>query len=404
MKQLIGSICLVAGTSIGVGTLALPITLSQLGIINTLWYMAIVWGVMYFSAIVSLELNLRVGKGLPLGNLGKHFSGHMAQLIGNISLVLLMYALLSAYFSAGTSVTYKILQSFGFDMSKGIVNKLYLSVNFIILCLHLKWIDQINRVLFYGLVGIMIIVSCTFLMDVDPAHLPLWEESTNQLKPWAKITPIMFTAFGFQVIFHTLTNYCNRDKLKLKRAFFWGSSLTALIYLFWTGSILGVLYKHDPVIYSKMLTSSIDITELMTALSNIIAWPNLRLLFWAIISLAVITSFIGVGIGLSTALESILKWPAKTSARLKYIISTLLAVLPAYFVATNYQDIFIGALSFAGMILAVIALILPLYLLIKSNKQNPKVFYKITQNPVAIAFGFAFAFWIIGCEVLNLMS
>ncbi len=404
MKQLIGSICLVAGTSIGVGTLALPITLSQLGIINTLWYMAIVWGVMYFSAIVSLELNLRVGKGLPLGNLGKYFSGHMAQLIGNISLVLLMYALLSAYFSAGTSVTYKILQSFGFDMSKGIVNKLYLSVNFIILCLHLKWIDQINRVLFYGLVGIMIIVSCAFLMDVDPAHLPLWEESPNQLKPWAKITPIMFTAFGFQVIFHTLTNYCNRDKVKLKRAFFWGSSLTALIYLFWTGSILGVLYKHDPVIYSKMLTSSIDITELMTALSNIIAWGNLRLLFWAIISLAVITSFIGVGIGLSTALESILKWPAKTPARLKYIISTLLAVLPAYFIATNYQDIFIGALSFAGMILAVIALILPLYLLIKSNQQNPKVFYKITQNPVAIAFGFAFAFWVIGCEILNLMS
>jgi tyrosine-specific transport protein len=403
MKQLIGSICLVAGTSIGVGTLALPITLSQLGIINTFWYMAMVWGIMYFSAIASLELNLRAGKGLPLGNLGKHFSGRIAQLIGNISLILLMYALLAAYFSAGTSVTYKILDSLGLAVSKNFVNKLYILVNFVILCLHINWIDQINRVLFYGLVAIMIIVSGAFLMDIDPGHLPLWQESAGQLKSWAKLTPVMFTAFGFQVIFHTLTNYCNKDKVKLKRAFFWGSLLTALIYLLWTGSILGVLYKHNPTIYEKMLSSNIDVAELMTALSSIIAWSNLRMLFWIIVSLAVITSFIGVGIGLSTALESIIHWPKNTSVRIKYFLSTLLAVTPAYFVATNYQDIFINALSFAGMILAVIALILPLYLLIQSNKQNPDVFYKITTHPLAISFGFIFAFWVIGCEIFNLI-
>lgn len=403
MKHLIGSICLVAGTSIGVGTLALPITLSQLGIINTFWYMALVWGVMYFSAIASLELNLRAGKGLPLGNLGKFYSGRGAQIIGNLSLVLLMYALLSAYFSAGTSVTQKILGSLGFDLTKDFVSQLYILINFIILCLHLTWIDKINRVLFYGLVGIMLVVSWAFTMDMDPGHLPLWEETAEHFKSWTKITPILFTAFGFQVIFHTLTNYCNRDKIKLKRAFFWGSLLTAVIYLFWTCSILGVLYNHNPEIYKKMVTGGIDVAELMAALSNIISWSNLRLLFWVIVSLAVITSFIGVGIGLSTALESIISWPKNTPNRLKYLISTAVAVTPAYFIATNFQDIFISALSFAGMVLAVIALILPLYLLMKSNKQAPTVYYKITTNPIAITFGLGFAFWVIGCEVLNLV-
>ncbi len=404
MKHLIGSICLVAGTSIGVGTLALPITLSQLGIIHTFCYMAVVWGVMYFSAIASLELNLRAGQGLPLGNLGKFYSGRIAQLIGNLSLVLLMYALLAAYFSAGTSVTYKILQSLDYDVSKSFVNKLYIFVNFIILCLNLKWIDTINRLLFYGLIAIMLVVSSAFIMDIDSGHLPLWEESSYHIKSWSKLTPIMFTAFGFQVIFHTLTNYCNKDKVMLKRAFFWGSILTAFIYLFWTCSILGVLYNHSPEIYNKMLNNRIDVAELMTALSDIIAWANLRMFFWIIVSLAVITSFIGVGIGLSTALESIVHWPKKAPNRMKYIFSTLLAVTPAYFIATNFQDIFISALSFAGMVLAVIALILPLYLLIKSNQKNPTVFYKITTNPIAIAFGFVFAFWVIGCEILNLIS
>lgn len=64
---------------------------------------------MYYTSLINLELNLKAGKGLTLGALGKYFSGHTAQIIGMVSLKLLSYALLAVFIYGGSSILQKLL-------------------------------------------------------------------------------------------------------------------------------------------------------------------------------------------------------------------------------------------------------------------------------------------------------
>ncbi|MGG2344011.1 aromatic amino acid transport family protein [Rickettsia amblyommatis] len=42
-------------------------------------------------------------------------------------------------------------------------------------------------------------------------NLPLFSPNCKEISIWGVVTPVVFTSFGFQVIFHTLTNYCNKN-------------------------------------------------------------------------------------------------------------------------------------------------------------------------------------------------
>ena len=99
-RKLLTAILLVAGTSIGGGTVALPMVLANLGVLPSAILMVMVWGLTYYMSLLSVELNLQLDYGLSLGKLGERFSGRGARLIGEISIKALSYALLAAYLSA----------------------------------------------------------------------------------------------------------------------------------------------------------------------------------------------------------------------------------------------------------------------------------------------------------------
>ena len=152
MKKLILSICLVAGTSIGAGMIALPMALCKIGILPTIVLILGVWFFMYLSSLIGAEINLRAGPGLPLGKLGSLYSGPIASSIGTVSLILLIYALLCAYLYGGAS----ILQSFfashlGWSPElKGIV-LIYTLLLASVLAAPVGSVLEVNRVLFGSL-------------------------------------------------------------------------------------------------------------------------------------------------------------------------------------------------------------------------------------------------------------
>ena len=63
LKPLHSAILLIAGTSVGAGMLALPVGMSQLGFIPSVLLMTWVWYIMYLSALLMLEVNLRFEPG-----------------------------------------------------------------------------------------------------------------------------------------------------------------------------------------------------------------------------------------------------------------------------------------------------------------------------------------------------
>lgn len=400
MHKQIGAILLVAGTCIGSGMIALPMVLAKLGLIPSVLLMLAVWFIMYYTSLINLELNLQAGHGLSLGALGRLFSGKTAEFIGVISLKLLSYSLLAVFIYGGSSILQEWLASkLSINLSFHTIATYYALIVMGLLIFPIKMIDYFNRLLFLGLLLVIAILIGGLAISVDWSHLPLFSNHYRDLSVWTAIIPVVFTSFGFQVIFHTLTNYCNKEPRVLKQAFFWGSLIPALVYIIWTSSILSVVYHDNSQFYSQMVSGQVEIGELILILSGIAKWQTVQLLIWWISILAIATSVLGVGVGLCDSLKSIMLKKISHSG-LRNLLASVATVIPAYLIVIFVPNAFIAVLGFAGMILAVIAVILPVYLFKQMDTQA--FYYPELKYQSLIFFSTAVAVIVIISEIFNM--
>ena len=398
MHKQIGAIMLVAGTCIGSGMIALPMMLAKLGLIPSILLMLILWLVIYYTSLVSIELNLQANKGLTLGALGKKFSGKIAEIIGTGSYKILSYALLAVYLYGGSSVIQKMLALNG-ELDFNNIATVYALAAMLFLLLPLKYIDYVNRLLFIGLIAVVAILVAGLLSIINWSNLPLIASNYQDISIWQAIIPIAFTCFGFQVIFHSLTNYCHKDPIILKRAFFWGSLIPAIVYIIWTGSIMSAVYQNDPNFYAQMINGEVEVGDLVKALSHISQNSLVQILVWWLSILAIITSVLGVGLALCDSIKDML--PKAMNASLRHVLSPIITITPAHLVAILLPNAFIAALGFAGMILVVIAILLPIYLL---SKIKGKAFhYPELKYKWLLMLSAGVGLVIMLCEIANML-
>ena len=91
-----------------------------------------------------------------------------------------------------------------------------------------------------------------------------------ELKDIASIIFVVFTSFGYQVVFHTLRDYCGNDVKMLKNAFFYGSIIPLFLYISWTFVVLSVIYNNDINFYNLIIDGNIDAGILVDKLSKIL--------------------------------------------------------------------------------------------------------------------------------------
>ena len=399
MQKQLGSILLVAGTCIGSGMIALPLVLAKVGLVPSMGLMIITWAVVYYTSLLNLNLNLQAGKGLSLGDLGHYFSGPIAGTLGVLSLKLLSYALLAVYIYGGSSVLQQLVHQSNLNFSA--MASVYALIAILFLCFPLQWLDYINRFLFMGLIGIFAVLMLGLTSLVDWTDLPLWGAHYKDVMSWKTLIPVVFTSFGFQVIFHTLTNYCGGNSALLKRAFFWGSIIPAAVYILWTSNVLSVIYHQNPDFYQQMVLGKSEVGDLIKALSRIAQWPALQLLVWWVSLLAIVTSVIGVGVGLQESLKTMIS-PWISSSFHQTVVSSILTIMPAYVIALLVPNAFITVLGFAGMILAFIAILLPGYLFFQSKSST--IFYPVLNHRGLLLCSIVFGMVVILCKLFNMIS
>lgn len=401
MQKQIGSIMLVAGTCIGSGMIALPMLLSKIGIVPSVILMMLVWLLMYASSLTMVELSLQSGKGLPIGALGRKYSGKIAELIGTTSFKILSFALVAVYIHAGSSVIQKMLQFYtGISYDFNIVCGIYTLLSFLIFVLPMRYIDHVNRLIFVGLLGVIAVLIIGLCLKAQWFNLPLIAPQSDDFSAWHLLIPVVFGSFGFQGSCHSFVQYCRLDKNLLNKALLWGSFIPLIVYSIWTASSLAVIYQANPEFYADMSAGKVDVGDLVQQLSILAELPSMQLLVWWVSILAILTSLLGVGLGLFDAVKHML--PSNRLATLSQnILASIITVVPAYCIAVMIPHAFISVLSFAGMILVVIAILLPVYLFYKATIHQPNyaVLKKKWLLPV-IAFAGVF---IVLCEIMNLV-
>ncbi|XVN42323.1 MAG: aromatic amino acid transport family protein [Candidatus Rickettsia vulgarisii] len=119
--------------------------LAKLGIIPSVVLILLTWVVVYYTSLITVELNLQANQSLSLGALGKYFSGIISETIGTLNLKLLLYSVLAVYIYGGASILQKLLNT---NQSLINIESWYAIIAGLLLLLPIKFLDYINRILY----------------------------------------------------------------------------------------------------------------------------------------------------------------------------------------------------------------------------------------------------------------
>jgi tyrosine-specific transport protein len=405
MQKQLRAISILSGTAIGSGMISLPIVLAHIGIVPSIFLMIICAFMTYISALIRTELNLHSDSRFTLELVGLKFSGKGAAFIGNISLRLLQFSLMSAYIYGLSSVIGAGSCTLKLVVATGI---------FILLAFSSHKIICVNQKLFAALLFVIIASVICMVFRINLFTLP---HNTNSilLPQFCVILPTLFTSFGFQGSLHSITKFCNNDPKLIGISCFFGSFLPAILYIAWITGVIALIASTQPALFQKMAMHGIDINELIQSLCSISNAHVIKSAVFTISTLAIITSIIGVGLALvddlDLAIESVWKRFAcrvKNRRTPKLFVtectmrklSAFIAVAPSTIVAILVPNAFVKVLSFAGMILAIIAIFLPAFLLTKIKEPRQ---FKLLRQKTWIFLCVIFGVIIVLCEVINII-
>lgn len=359
MKKQFGAICLLAGTAIGSGMLSLPIVLAKCGIVNSCLLFIFFAFLTYISSLIRCDLNINSNATNSLPEVGEIFGGHYFKIAGEITIKLLMFSLISAYIFGLSSV---ISSHFGYNPVLTSLGCIVFAGT--ILYFPAKTLICINQQMFIFMMATLII-----LVGFLTYYLPI-----NELPPcFAKdfsflhgTLPLIFTSFGFQGSLHNMTKHVQNDKKMIQQACLWGSIIPAIIYAFWTICILTIVFNSSPTFFRKMVLEPVEVGDLVKILTKS---ANASYIHWSLFivsTLSILTSLIGVMLSL---FEPFVKKSSRTRPFLKTTSSVLKTLTVPSIVALSIPNAFIRVLNISGILLAIIAIIIPCLLHLKI--QNP---------------------------------
>ena len=108
-----------------------------------------------------------------------------------------------------------------------------------------------------------------------------------------------------------------------------------------------------------------------------------------------------MGLGLCDSIKPMIPSRLESSS-LRNILASIITIMPAYLIAIFVPNAFISVLGFAGMILVIIAILMPIYLFnkIKIKKLN----YTELSNKYLVTLSVIVGLIIIICQIFNMLS
>ncbi|WP_118789269.1 aromatic amino acid transporter [Haemophilus haemolyticus] len=366
MNKTVGSTLLVAGTMIGAGMLAMPLTSAGIGFGFTLVLLLGLWALLTFSALLFVELYQTAESDAGIGTLAEQYFGKAGRIVATAVLIIFLYALIAAYISGGGSLLKDLLpESFGDKVSILLFTVIFGS--FIVIGTHS--VDKINRVLFFVMLAAFAVVLSLMLPEIKFDNL-MATPIDNALIISA--SPVFFTAFGFHGSIPSLNKYLDGNIKALRISILVGSAITLCAYILWQMSTHGLLTQNE---FLQILKEDATLNGLVKATLAITGSNMIAGAVKLFSTLALVTSFLGVGLGLLECIEDLLKRSFNISAG--RISLGLMTFIPPLVFALFYPEGFILALGYAGQMFAFYAVVLPVSLVWKARRAHTNLPYKV---------------------------
>lgn len=362
--HILGGVAITAGTAIGAGMFSLPIVSSSMGFGWSLVCMALAWYAMYHASMLILEVNLHFNRGESFYTIVKGILGKKWAIFNSVIFASLFYILNYAYISGGSAIVNKILiTNIDVELSQGVASIFFMLFAGFFVWLSTKAVDRILVILItaMSLTFIMAVSDLTLLAQYDNLMPKVRSNDSGYLYIFAAL-PFYLTSFGFHSNIPSLVKYYGKKPEVIAKTILLGSFFCIVIYSFWLISTLGNLNSQN---YSSISEGGGTIYSLVIALNQVTNNLHLSELLNYFANMAVLSSFLGVSLGLFDFLADKLQFSDDGIGRLKTALCTF---IPPAIGSYLYPDGFIMAIGFAGLLLAINALIIPSFMVKKSRK------------------------------------
>lgn len=351
-NKTLGGILLVAGTSIGAGMLALPISTGAGGFFYSIALFLVCFAYMLMNLFLLLEANLyEPSMEANIISMVKKRLGTVAQIVGWLSFLLLFYAVAAAYFSGVGSLVVKVIHGSAETTSEVDIIMICVATVFGAVVFFGAWVvDFINRFFMIALIA----AYFTLVFSVAP-HVKLTHLSNGNPKYLLAAVPIVVLSFTSHLILPSLRMYLQNNVPQLKRVLLYGSLAPLFFYIVWEFLILGVLPPGGE--YS--LASIIHLPQpagLIHALQYYLGVGWVAVVIGCFSFFALVTSLLAVLLGLIDFLADGFQIKKTVWGRIRLLLMT---ILPPLFFAIGYPAGFLLAISYAGVFAAILFGILP---------------------------------------------
>ncbi|HCT5597273.1 TPA: tyrosine transporter TyrP [Klebsiella oxytoca] len=375
-NRTLGSILIVAGTTIGAGMLAMPLASAGVGFGVTLALLITLWALMCYTALLLLEVYQHVPADMGLGSLAARYLGRYGQWATGFCMLFLLYALTAAYISgAGELLASSLNQWLDWTLPPAAGVLIFTAIGGTVVCIGTSLVDLFNRFLFSAKIiflAIMLALLLPHIHQINLLTLPLQQGLA------LSAIPVIFTSFGFHGSIPSIVSYLGGDIRKLRRVFIIGSFIPLVAYIFWQLATLGSI---DSPAFTALLVQNAGLNGLLEAIREVVASSHVELAVHLFADLALATSFLGVALGLFDYLADLFQRQNSAGGRLQ---SGLITFLPPLAFALFYPRGFVMALGYAGVALAVLALMLPSLLVMKSRQQHPDAPWRVAGGSAAL--------------------
>ncbi len=332
MGHVLGGTLLIAGTTIGVGMLALPVVTGPGGFIPSMIIYLVCWAFMLCTGLLLVEVSLWMPKDTSFISMAEKMLGPIGRNIFWVVYLFLFATVMVAHAAGGGAV---LLDITGWNLPNWAAVMVYSSVLAPVVYLGANSVDRLNMVLISGVViSYFAFLSVSFQsVDIELLKYAHWG------KAWYAL-PILFTAFTYQVIIPTLMTYMERNVKKIRLAVFLGSSIPLVIYLVWELVILGIIPPDGP---NGLIEAGKQGQNAIGPLRQLI--PQVFSIGKYFAFFALTTSFIPLALSFFDFLADGLKWKKKGVRRI--VLCSAVFGIPMI-IAILYPKIFLVALGYAG--------------------------------------------------------
>lgn len=334
LGHVFGGTLLIAGTTIGVGMLALPVATGEGGFLPAVLIYLLCWLFMLCTGLLLLEVCTWMPKDSNLITMAHRLLGPVGKNICWVVYLFLFVTVMIAHVVGGGSVLNEISDG---RVPAWLTMIIYVVIFSPVVYLGTKWVDRLNITLMLG-------VAISYFLFIGVSHKHVDTHLLTRVdwsKAWLAL-PILFTAFTFQVIIPTLMTYMERNVKKVRLAILLGTSIPLVVYLIWEFLILGIVPADGPngltEAAKKGWNAVMPLKEILG--SSIVVGIGKSFAFFTMT-----TSYIALSLAYLDFLADGLKVQKKGA---KKVLLCLAVFIPPTLVALTYPHIFITALSYAG--------------------------------------------------------